>query len=198
VFAYDYKDLQVEEVVGTAARVNNADAKIFGAELDMLFNVTRDFTVNSSVTLLDAQFTKFTNVDLINDPTFTMQDLDGNEMMRSPQWVAVVGGEYTRDIASAGMLVFRIDLSASDSYQLREFENSNDEQDAFTQLNASLRFATSDERWTFALWGKNLTNEEQFYSLVNGNSLSAPGLQGWASGVYSSPRTYGAKVKFAF
>ncbi|NIB38864.1 TonB-dependent receptor [Pseudomaricurvus alkylphenolicus] len=198
IFAYDYSDLQVEEVVGAAAVVNNADAEILGAEMDALIYLSETFEVNFGLTLLDTEYTEFKNVDLINDPTYTEQDLSGNPLLRSPEWAATAGAQYTLDLDNGGSITFRADLSLSDSYQLREFDHAYDEQDSYTLVNAFVTYRSPNEDWTITAWGKNLTDEEIMLSLLNGNSLSSPGIQGWANAVWAEPTTYGAKVEYRF
>ncbi|MBV9509241.1 MAG: TonB-dependent receptor, partial [Caulobacteraceae bacterium] len=63
VFHYNYRDLQVLQIVGITADIANADARTWGAELEGSYQINDIFRVDASGTLLDAQFTKFLNTD---------------------------------------------------------------------------------------------------------------------------------------
>jgi iron complex outermembrane receptor protein len=196
IFAYDYTNFQVEEVIGNGAQVNNADARILGAEMDFQVAFSEAWEVNGGLTLLDTEYRRFRNVDTINDPTFSEQNLEGNPLLRSPEWSATLGTQYTLDLTSGGVIVLRADASLSGDYQLREFDHELDQQDSYTLINASASFTSANEVWRVVIWAKNLTDEAVLYGLINGNVVG--GSQGWASGTWSEPRTYGAKMEYSF
>ncbi|NIB38852.1 TonB-dependent receptor [Pseudomaricurvus alkylphenolicus] len=207
VYAYDYTNLQVEEVIRSSARVNNADAEILGAELDALYRVNQNIELNVGLSLLDTEYTQFENVDLINDASGTSQDLSGNPLLRSPEWTLVLGGQYTLPLSSGGEIVFRADVNIRDAYQLREFDHPLDEQDASTVANIRVSYTSADEHWHVVAWGKNITDEEVMISMLNANSTSGANVltglpeplnTGWSGSVYAPPATFGASVEYMF
>lgn len=206
-FAYDYTDLQVEEFIQSNARVNNADAEILGAEIDLRYLVTDYFELDAGLSLLDTEYTDFQNADAINDASGDVLDLAGNPLLRAPEWRMTLGGELSWAIDSGAQVHLRADVLASDSYQLREFNNPFDEQDAYTSLNARLTYLSASSDWKLILWGKNITDEEVMYSLANFNSTSGlnpllgtpePLNTGFAGAVYALPATYGLTFEYSF
>ena len=194
VFFYDYADIQVEETIGAAATINNADGEIKGAELDALYYVSSALQFNAGLTLLDTEYTDFENVNAY-DVASGLQDLAGNPLLRSPGWQLAVGAQYTLDLSDSSTLMLRTDINASDSYQLREFDDPQDEQDSYTLVNASITYTSPSEAWVVMLWGKNLTDEEVVIGIVN--SSPVPGA-GYASASYAMPASYGASVEYNF
>lgn len=193
-FFYDYSDIQVEETIGSAAKINNADGEILGAELDLLYYANPNLQFNAGLTLLDTEYTEFNNVDAFN-VVAGPQDLSGNPLLRSPEWQVVVGGQYTLDLSDGASLMLRADINSSASYQLREFDLTQDEQNSYTMVNASLTYTTAEEDWVIRVWGKNLTDEEVLIGILNSSPI--PGA-GYASGSYGMPATYGATAEYNF
>jgi iron complex outermembrane receptor protein len=67
-------------------------------------------------------------------------------------------------------------------------------QDAFDVVNARIAYRTLNDRWTFALWGKNITDEvyrSKYFQI--GSPLLPPGAL-----TLSDPRTYGVEVRLDF
>jgi iron complex outermembrane receptor protein len=65
-------------------------------------------------------------------------------------------------------------------------------QPGFGIVNAYASFSTQDERWDFALFGTNLTDER--YRL-SGNSSIGFGL---AESTFGAPREWGATLRYRF
>ena len=63
-----------------------------------------------------------------------------------------------------------------------------------TFVNARLTWLVADDRTEVALWGKNLTDEDDY--LVGGVALV--GFTGGGSVVYGEPRTFGIDIEYRF
>ena len=166
MFSYDYTDLQVEQVIGGGVNVENADAEVLGAELDLLYLATEELVLNAGISLLDTEYTEFVTQDTIAAPGVD-QDLSGNELSRAPEWSVTLGAEFERILDSGASFLFRADVLFSDSYTTREFNLSEDGQDSYENVNAIASYTTADESWTFFIWGKNLTDETVLLSTFN-------------------------------
>jgi outer membrane receptor protein involved in Fe transport len=113
-----------------------------------------------------------------------------------PEWSASLVADFTLPIS--GDLDFRSTLDVN--YESDYFTNSTQEafsvQDSYTMYN--LRLALEAEKWTFAILGKNLTDEYvlEFTSVVplSGSVLQAPAYKGFAQ----PPRTISAQFEYRF
>ena len=102
---------------------------------------------------------------------------------RTPKFNAGLGVQYSF-VAAHGSLTPRLDAQ----YQSKIYFNTNNTgpQDAYTLLNGRLTWATTDNKWEMALYGKNLTDKGYF----NGK-LSLVGFFGREQGNPGEPRTWG-------
>ncbi len=147
VFHYDYSNLQVEEVNIPNAFVNNAQAKGFGADFDLLLIPGSHWVLAANITYLDATYTGFFN----NDNAATLEsglglseaeDLSGNRLNRSPEWAMGWSIQYTRPLQNWGELSLRAEGSFKTEYYLREFSTPTDRQDAHAIFNFFLNYST--------------------------------------------------------
>ena len=105
IFDYDYQDLQVSQLVNLETRVENAaGASIRGAELELLLNLTDNFSVDVMSSWLDTEFEEFLAVDPLQ-PLLGAQDLSGNQMMIAPEYSGTIGGEYVSSVGGGELLV---------------------------------------------------------------------------------------------
>ena len=77
-FYYDYKDLQVEQLVGFGFILNNApEATVYGAEAELAYN-SGPFSLNANAALMNARYGEgFINLDILNSAA-GLQSTDGN------------------------------------------------------------------------------------------------------------------------
>jgi len=149
-------------VIQTAA--NTADATIEGLEFEFTAILSESLRLSGFLGILDGEYDRVLN-DLTGDGIVNEDDLS----LRLPLLADLTYGlslDYRHQLSS-GELAFLA------SYSFRDEAESNDEnQPGTTQLdrdivNASLSYTSADERWSASLFGKNLTDEEQFrFSLV--------------------------------
>lgn len=192
-FYYDYSNLQVFKVVqGTTSVVENADAEIYGLDVDLTARVG-PLRANAGVSLLDTKYTKFQSIDPF-DPLAGLQDLKGNRLTRAPDYTINAGLEWAIPINQSGLseLTLRGEVYRSGRYALSAFANQPGEpQSGYTIGNLSAILAVNDHI-QFKAFVDNLTNEEQLVS-----KLYSP-LQGSFLGAYAPPRMYGVEAKFEF
>jgi iron complex outermembrane receptor protein len=77
VFLYDYKDYQVSKIVDRTAVNENFDAKVWGVELEVLAQPTRNLRVNGNIGYLDTALgSGARSIDIMNrtagDPRYTV------------------------------------------------------------------------------------------------------------------------------
>ncbi len=112
-FLYNYKDLQVEEVVGGAIGANNAaDVGSLGLEVETGINITDNFTIGGNLTLIDAEYE-----DFVTDGA----DLSGNQTIYTPSTSYNVNAQFNAPLGSAGTLYIQTDYGG----QSEVFFNQN-------------------------------------------------------------------------
>lgn len=221
VFHYDYKNQQVSEVRGGLAFPQNLNAKVKGAELEMLAKPISALTLRGSIGYLD---TKYTDNNPCLSPAGTPPSaacptggtpVAGNQVPFASKWTLSFGGDLTLGEVAGGNLVFSGEVAYKSKFWYDMF-NDNARPPAVVQdglggvvqlypggksdlvgskayalVNAGL--AWNSENYQIRLWGKNIFNKK--YYPFGYDTAGAFGTVLLTPGV---PRTYGveATVKF--
>lgn len=191
-YYYDFKDLQVEQIIGTSLFIRNAPAStVYGVEAELNWQPDDHWEFNVTGAALRARYDEFSDVDPFRPGLGTI-DLSGNRLSRAPDWTLNVGGQYSFNLADLGTLRPRVEVYATDKYALRPYQASEaDFQASYTTLGASLTWISPDDAWSLRAYGRNLTNEAYLQGMV-----ANPG-EG-RLGVYAPPRTYGIELSAKF
>lgn len=191
VFYYDYTDLQVAQIDGSAVLVNNAPAAtIYGAEIETIASPGAGLRFDAALSLLHARYDEFFDTDALGGPID--EDLSGNRLVRAPDWTLSLGAEKTLDLGGDSELKFRGEIFHSDDIYFRAFNRPEDRQSAYTIANAYLIFTNHGSGLSGRLWVKNLTN--QYYIAT----LASTSLQSTREGYHAPPRTYGVDLSLNF
>jgi iron complex outermembrane receptor protein len=122
-FYYDYKDMQVTSIVAPAGgtpfleTTNAAKSKIYGAEMQSIFEPIDQLRVRASVAYTHARYDQFNSYSpalpnvvtrkqttictpaVVGPPAVPAQpcttDLSGQQLLRAPDWTANLGLDYT-------------------------------------------------------------------------------------------------------
>jgi iron complex outermembrane recepter protein len=196
VFTSDYTDMQVTyrgpAPNGVAPFLTNAgEASIDGAEIELTWAPTADFTIEVSGGYLDATIDDLANIPLAVLPPGL---LEGNILPFAPEWQGHVGVSY---VAHAGDFDVRPRIDAS--YQARTyFDATNTREisqlDDVTTLNASVQFGKAGGPWKVTVGVNNATDE--IYPVAGNSSLTTG--SGYAEIAYARPREYFAQVQYDF
>jgi len=144
----------VGAVIQTAA--NTADATIQGIEIEASAFLTDSLVLSGFVGLIDSEYTSVRD-DLTGDGIVNADDLALQlPLLATSSWG--VSLNYTHDMAAGEMSLqasygFRTEVEATDNNLLGTQLPSND------ILNASIGYTSEDERWSVALYGKNITDD---------------------------------------
>ena len=191
-FYYNYKDLQVNKIIGISlVTVNAASAKNEGIELATRAKVTSQFTVDANFTYLKATFTDFTST---NPVTSEDQDLSGKMLPGAPKVNAGLGAAYDVPLSNRGNITFRAEAAYTSKIYFSEFNVDALAQGGVTKLNASAKYTSPSGKWTATLWGKNVTDR-----FIASNKVVTIAL--WGYPIYGSvepPATYGLTVGYKF
>ncbi len=201
-FYYDYKDVQVVQIVnlpGSTAGVqlitNGAKAELYGLDADLEAQLAPGLTLTAGVELLHNEFTDFRN-SVISSPRpapaggviQTTGDVTGNRLPGAQKVSGNIALKYTTPV-SFGELNFNASESYNGSYY---FEPDNVlKQKSFNLVNMSVGWTSSDEKYSASVFVRNLLDERV---LASGASIGI----GFMQVAFNPPRIFGASAGVKF
>jgi len=204
-FDSDYDDLQVTTFDGVARfAVGNAAAYTAeGIEADGRWRVTEHLTLSGSLAWIDAEFEDYEGATcnarfaLLNP----VEAADGCSKTgltpsNTPEWSGNLVVDYMKPFSNN--LAFRatLDVNYEDEYDTEPTKEVGLVQDAYTKFN--LRLALESDNWTFAVLGRNLSDEDvlEFSGIeaLTGTFFAAPAYYGYMQ----PPRTISAQFDYRF
>ncbi len=194
VFYYDYKNIQVSQVINNISTVSNAaKAETYGLDLDLQVLVTHELQLSGALALLHAEYTdypgaQFATPKATGGATIASANAAGHRLPSSQKFSGNLALDYDRPLANGTVHFNLTGAYQGDSY----LEPDNYiRQPSYVSLNSSLRFVFPGDRISFTLFGKNLFDEH----VITAASATASVV----SVVYdNAPRTYGASVRYRF
>lgn len=187
-FYTDYEDLQVVRFGPTAdapdfgqfVTKNIGEAEIIGLEAELFWYPTENFYLSATYAYLDTEVD-----DLIFDAAGGPIDVSGSDLRQAPENSGSLTAGYSWPLNNGSEINLRGDVIYSDE-QINDFVDQRTVIEEYTLLNLRAAWRSSDENWEFAVWGKNLTEEEY----IQHSYVIGPGV----IGTWGPPRTYGATV----
>jgi iron complex outermembrane receptor protein len=157
---------------------------VYGAEVELTIRPMRGVTLSSSLAYLDA-----IAHDVSSNLLGTGVNLGDQRMPQSPKWSGGGLVRYEFD-ALSGIVGLQADARFSSR---RYFNTVNhpalvDNEDFV--VNARISYATADDRWEFALWGRNLTN-----TTVYASGFDLAGTNGSTPLAVAPPRWFGGSIR---
>ena len=183
-FDSTYDDIQAEFFAASGATIieNVAEASVLGAEVELTWLVTDQFTVMWSSAFYDHEYEDFIDAD--------GNDLSGNPVANVPDWTLNLSAIYSIHLRS-GALDLRVDYrDRDDIYDDAETDKETGVRYGEQIVHARAAWTSTDEHWNVALWGKNLTDQEEIVNLGPRSIMSQRHV------VYSPPRTYGVSLSY--
>ena len=206
VFSSEYDDLQTSTFDGSAGFFTGNAAKYdaFGVEFDGRWRVTDSLTLAGSFAHIDATFgasagesdripcnARFANLN----PGATCSR-EGRRASNTPEWSGNLIVDFSKPVSADLSFRATLDVNYEGEYFTDPTKEVGTIQDAYTKYN--LRLALEGERWTFAVLGKNLSDEDvlEFSGVValTGPDLLAPTYYGYLQ----PPRTISAQFDYRF
>lgn len=180
---YENIQITVQEGVNPTTR-NAAAGRIQGFEGEAVFVPTDALTLTAAVGFADAKYTRVSPLAQV-----TAEDM----FVNTPKWTISGSAQYRVDLASAGSLTARGDVSyksrmAKDSVNTPELV-----QPAYATVDARITYETADETTELALFLTNLTNKKY---LLGGTAVTES--FGFVTGTYSRPREWGVSLTRRF
>jgi outer membrane receptor protein involved in Fe transport len=204
-FDSDYDDLQVSTFDGVSSfAVGNAGKyNASGVEFDGRWRISENFTLAGSLAWIDAKYTDYEGAvcnarfELLNP----VAAADGcSRTGLTPSNTPDMSGNLILDyfVPFSNSLSFRatLDVNYEDDYDTEPTKEVGLVQDAYAKYN--MRLALEGERWTFAVLGKNLGDEDviEFSGIeaLTGDFWAAPTYYGYLQ----PPRTISAQFDYRF
>jgi outer membrane receptor protein involved in Fe transport len=185
----DWDDIQLfARVNGFGVNANGGTAVSKGLEFTASFIPTNDVILSFNGAYTDAYLTQDTDPEV--------GGLDGDPLTFVPEWSFGLSGDYEWAVRGNSTAYFGGTLGYTGerpiAFDEREADGSIREIDSYTTLN--LRAGLRTERWTFELYGKNVTDEHGITSVGTDNTPAT----GRAELGTIRPQTFGLLVGVNF
>ncbi|WP_353207648.1 TonB-dependent receptor [Sphingorhabdus sp.] len=206
LFDMKMSDFQVLEFTGVQFLTFNVNsARSTGAELELFGKLSDNISANVSATYANARYPSNCADGVVAAALASTRRLCGQDLTNAPNFAGVVGMTYNGPLNDSGWnLLVNGNVNYSDSRTTRTIDTDTNglpvpfaRQENYFKMNARIGLTTPDDRYTFELWGTNLTNE-----ITRGITANTP-LRGGAGtrsliGFVEEPRMYGMTVRAKF
>jgi iron complex outermembrane receptor protein len=197
-FHYKTKDLQVQAlnpITNLIELRNAASVKSKGVDLDIAFAPTRKWSIKFGASYLNAKFSRFTNAQVFlpvpggdGRNASAIIDVTGRRNVRSPDWTLNWAVDYTIDLPGGGTLVPSGNVYYSSKFYWTVDNRISEPQHVI--INANLTWNLPGERFSVAVFGRNITDELRFRNV----SASAQADRRAAD----EPALYGVRATYKF
>lgn len=206
LFDMKMSDFQVLEFTGVQFLTFNVNsARSTGAELELFGDFGNYMRGNLALTYADARYPGNCANGVAPGALSSVVRLCGQDLTNAPKFTGVAGLTYDGPLNGSGWgLLVNGSINYSDSRTTRTIDLDTNNlpiplarQESYFKMNARIGLTTPDERYTFELWGTNLSNE-----ITRGITANTP-LRGGAGtrsliGFVEEPRMYGLTVRARF
>jgi iron complex outermembrane recepter protein len=172
--------------------LNAAKSQIIGLEMETQAKVTDNLSLMLGVGLLDSKYKDLMLADTTNGGT---ADLSGNKLLEAPPYSVTLAFDYGVPVRGAKLGV-RADASWTGKQYFTAFNNivpyNLSVSPAHWESNARIYVSSSDGKFDFGIWGKNLNNQDAITFAAN------PAAFGILFTTVPYPRRYGADFRWNF
>ncbi len=202
VFYYEIKDQQLSAIGGGGnfVRLVNADKGTGkGFDLDGEFLVTDNFLVTLGLSYTD---TEIKDSSLVVPPCgsglCTVLDpldsggnaiINGNSFTQAPEYIATITARYGVPMANNSEFFFSTDWAFQGKTQFFIYESAEFFSDHTFEGGARVGYSRDGGKWEMALFGRNITDEENVKGGIDFNNLT---------GFDNEPRIVGVSLKTRF
>ena len=206
LFDMKMSDFQVLEFTGVQFLTFNVNsARSTGAELELFGDFGNYVNANLAMTYANARYPSDCADGVAASALGSVVRLCGQDLTNAPKLTGVMGLTYDGPLNGSGWgLLLNGSVNYSDSRTTRTIDLDTDNtpiplarQDSYFKMNARIGLTTPDQRYTFELWGTNLTNEITRGITANTPLRGGPGTRSLI-GFVEEPRMYGLTVRAKF
>lgn len=220
-FYYDYTNLQFQasDFNEFGSGVSNIpESEIFGVELELTALIGDKFSLDVKLAAMEsevsADYLALDNRLLIEDVTLAdgvtpakeeihgatrdverfLQNLNGNELAKTPGLTADITLSYEDELQNGGFVVASVQYTYRGEFEQRVFSNPEvDTVDAYDLLNLTVSYDEPDEVWGVDLMAYNLLDEDGINSaMTDVFGVNETGFQ------YVAPRQLMARFRYNF
>lgn len=180
-YYYDYKDYQVSARNPQTFQnqlFNAKESEIYGVQLEGRFQPTRNDDLAINANYLHAE---------IEELITPAGNFAGFELPYSPKWTANASYRRRFELANRGHVEAFGSYTYVGDHWAQYTHLPGSQLDSYKQIDAALTYRAPNHRWSFGVWGRNLSDEDVYSTLLVG------GPPGPAAGMLNPPRTYGVR-----
>jgi len=192
-FYSDFSGYQLQSLLNFNPIIINADAEIYGLELESQYLVSDSFRLALTASWNESEITDYASEGLLNPATFAPV-VTGEPLPRTPKYMVRVSADKDFSLGDDFDLLTSLSYNWRDDQNLDAFGTFNADQDAYGVVDGFIRLVPASERWLVELWGRNLTDEYYLTSAYFSSATSGSGRQSQIG----RPRSYGLRVRFEF
>lgn len=191
-YYYDYKGLQVQQVVGLAVQTANAaTARIYGFEGEFTFQPTQALSFNTSLAYTNARYRKYVGPDPAR-PLIDSVDFSGNSLSNAPDFQGTGSVQYSWQMPN-GHLDIRGEVEYSSRFYFSPGNLDTISQAPFAKGNIFLTYYPTS-KFEIGLFVKNIADLRTRTSAVVVNPVMGNPIEGGVS----APRLFGATAQYKF
>ena len=192
-FYYDYTNLQLQKVVGSAAIPLNAGRAIVkGVEAEIALRPVSALELSGNFSYLDTKIKDFATSDAAR-PTLGVITIDGNRLPQAPRYTINLAAAYTLDTAM-GAFTLRGEAAYTDRVYFSFYNRPEVSQGAYGKYNAFLSYRNVRTGVSASLFIRNITNKRT----ISSAQVSAGFSRFPIVGAYDPPRTFGGSLGYNF
>jgi iron complex outermembrane receptor protein len=191
-FYYDYKNLQVSQVVGAAVLIQNAaSAVLYGMEAEVSARPVDGLNLSGNLSLLHSEYKDFVSADPARAGLGPI-NLAGNKLTQSPKYTLNLSADYT--VRSAiGDFNLRGETRFVGKTYFTQYNLDHTAQPSYSLFNAFLNWK-GENGLTAGAFIRNIGNKR-----IISSALVGSGLVGFPFvGTFEPPRTYGVTLGYQF
>ena len=183
-FATVYKDKQEFVVAGQSTQVVNAEsAEGVGVESEWTAIWSDHFRTDMAVGGQSLKYFDFPFVDLVGQPV----NLSGNSLYKSPNFTFRFTPQLTGDFGSTMKYLVRLDYNFTSKSYNDVYNTESLARDPLHMVNARLGVSSKDEKYSIAIWGRNLLDQTYIQHVWP--------LRFWSRVALNPPRTFGIEFR---
>ena len=173
LFSQQFDNYQVSSYNGVVQTVTNAaTASGDGVELEASWAATERLTLSLQAAYLDAQYDSFPEAPCapVNQPDCVggnYRDASGERLTYAPKYSGSVHGAYEQPIGDNLRLDLQLIGLFSAEYDTQIDKSEGTIAESYFSWDARVGVTSSDDRWSVALIGQNLTDERLFNFAAN-------------------------------
>jgi iron complex outermembrane receptor protein len=202
-FIYDYKDLQLQTILGPGVItiVNAATAKGKGLEAEMSAMPAADWRLSLTLAVLDSTYSSFPDAAVAMgvlpfveslpeyDAATRSFDARGKQLSFAPKAAGSFTGQRDLSLANGDLLYARADFFVTSRVYYDPSNVVQMSQPAYGLINFFLGHDTANGHWRMQLFVKNLA-DKGYITGAQGNVVP--------TGLVGAPRTFGLRVTSSF